>query len=432
MKTEKESGMSGNEKFKVKDISLAKDGRLKISLAEKNMPVLMELRRANRGKRPLKGIRISGCLHVTKETAVLVETLRDLGATVSWSGCNPLSTQDDVAAALAQAGVQVFAWRGQNNDEYYWCIQKCLEIKPNITVDDGADLVFYIHEKMPEYLAGMIGGCEETTTGAMRIKAMARDGKLKYPVTSVADAKTKADFDNIWGTGQSTIDGILRATNTMFAGKTAVVAGYGHVGSGIAERARGLGANVIVTEVDSMAGLKARMNGFRVMKMIDAAKEGDIFITATGCRDVITAPHVREMKDGAILANSGHFDVEVNVSAILKEAGGKKRRVRPDMDEYVVKGKRVFILSEGRLVNLAAAEGHPSEVMDMSFANQLLSILEIVRDKNSGKEAKPQVRLVTPEQDALVARMKLLSMGSSIDKLTKEQEKYLSGYSEGT
>ncbi|MFH0962054.1 MAG: adenosylhomocysteinase [archaeon] len=424
--------MDEGTNYKVKDIGLAKEGRLKIELAEKNMPVLMALRKQNKGKKPLRGIRISGCLHVTKETAVLVETLRDLGAVVSWSGCNPLSTQDDVAAALAAAGIQVFAWRGLSRDEYYWCIEKCLQIKPNITVDDGADLVLYVHDKKQEYLAGIIGGCEETTTGILRLKAMEAAGRLKYPMMSVSEAKTKADFDNIWGTGQSTIDGILRATNTMFAGKTVVVAGYGHVGSGIAERARGMGGNVIVTEVDPLPALKARMNGFRVMKMADAAKEGDLFITATGCCGVVTVEHAKSMKDGAILCNSGHFNVEVDVAAIEK-ASSRKRQIRPNMVEYLLGGKkRVSVLAEGRLVNLAAAEGHPSEVMDMSFANQLLAILWLVRAKNSKKALEPKVYAVPEEQDSLVARMKLAGLGASIDKLSKEQLDYLSGYDEGT
>jgi adenosylhomocysteinase len=416
------------ETYKVKDMALAKQGRLKIEWAEKHMPVLMQLRKQFKAKKPLKGLRISGCLHVTKDTAVLIETLRDLGAKVAWSGCNPLSTQDDVAAALAANGVSVFAWRGLSRDEYYWCIEKCLELKPGITVDDGADLVFYVHEKKPEYLAGIIGGCEETTTGIVRLRAMDKAGALKYPMIAVGDAKTKADFDNIWGTGQSTLDGILRATNLMVAGRTVVIAGYGHVSSGIAERARGMGANVIVTEVDPLPALTAKMSGFRVMKMIDAAKEGDLFITATGCSDVITPEHVKHMKDGVVLCNSGHFNVEVNVAAIEK-AATKKREMRPNNMEYTIYGKRIFVLADGRLVNLAAAEGHPSEVMDMSFANQLLSILSLASEK---KRRAPAVYGVPTEQDQLVAKLKLASMGATIDSLTKAQLKYLSSYGEGT
>jgi adenosylhomocysteinase len=416
------------ERYKVKDISLAKAGRLKIEWAEKHMPVLMQLRRQFKGKRPLKGVRIAGCLHVTKETAVLVETLRDLGATVAWCGCNPLSTQDEVAAALAANGISVYAWRGLSRDEYYWCIEKCIALKPGITVDDGADLVFYLHEKKKEYLAGIIGGCEETTTGIIRLRAMEKAGALKCPMIAVGDAKTKADFDNIWGTGQSTIDGVLRATNLMLAGRTVVVAGYGHVGSGIAERARGMGANVLITEVDPLPALTARMNGFRVMKMSEAAKEGDLFITATGCCDVITTEHVKHMKDGAILCNSGHFNTEVDVSGIEK-AASKKREIRPNNIEYSIYGKKIFVLAEGRLVNLAAAEGHPSEVMDMSFANQLLSILSLASEKG---RKEPKVYGVPAEQDQLIAKLKLNSMGATIDTLTKAQLKYLSSYGEGT
>ncbi len=414
--------------YKVKDIKLAEDGRKKIDWAESRMPVLMELRKQYGKEKPLAGVKIAGCLHVTKETAVLVRTLQAAGAEMAWSGCNPLSTQDDVAAALAKEGISVFAWRGVSTKDYYWCIEQTLKLKPNITIDDGADLVFTLHQKRPELLADVIGGCEETTTGIMRIRAMATDGKLRYPVMAVSDAETKWDFDNYYGTGQSSLDGILRATNILLAGKNFVVAGYGHCGRGVALRAKGAGADVIVTEVDPIRALRARMDGFRVMEMAEAAKVGDIFITATGCNSVIRAEHIRQMKDGAVLANTGHFNLEVDVAALEKLAS-KKREIRPNNVEYTVDGKRIYLLAEGRLVNLSAAEGHPSEVMDLSFANQFLAVLHLV--KNRGK-LKPDVHLISREQDKQVATLKLRSMGITIDTLSSEQRKYLSSYDEGT
>ena len=402
---------------------------MKIEWAESRMPVLMKLRDEHSKKRTLEGVRIAGCLHVTKETAVLVETFKAAGAHVSWSGCNPLSTQDDVAAALDAGGVEVFAWRGLSPEEYYWCIEQTLKTKPQLTLDDGADLIFTVHTKHTEYLSGLEGGTEETTTGIHRIRSMAKDGKLKYPIVAVNDAETKSDFDNVYGTGQSAIDGVIRATNILFSGKNVVIAGYGHCGRGLTSRAKGLGANVIVTEIDPIKALRARMDGFLVMPMNEASKVGDIFITATGCKDVITSEHFEKMKDGAVLANAGHFNVEVSV-ADLEKMAKKRREIRADNMEYTLQnGNRLYALAEGRLVNLAAAEGHPSEVMDMSFANQFLSILMLARE---GKKLKPDVYEISRSQDEEVARLKLQSMGISMDKLTIEQEKYLAGWEEGT
>ncbi len=414
---------------KIKDPSLAAAGRMKIEWAESRMPVLMKLRAEHSKKKTLEGVKIAGCLHVTKETAVLVETFKAAGAKVSWSGCNPLSTQDDVAAALDASGVEVFAWRGLSPDEYYWCIEQTLKMKPQLTLDDGADLIFTVHTKRTEYLKGLEGGTEETTTGIHRIRAMAKDGKLRYPIVAVNDAETKSDFDNVYGTGQSAIDGVIRATNVLFSGKNVVISGYGHCGSGLTSRAKGLGANVIVTEVDPIKALRARMDGFSVMPMSEAAKLGDIFITATGCKNVITKEHFGKMKDGAVLANAGHFNVEVLISDLEKVAK-KKREIRTDNMEYTLQnGNRLYALAEGRLVNLAAAEGHPSEVMDMSFANQFLSILWLAKE---GRKLKPDVYDIPRSQDEEVARLKLHSMGIEIDKLTDDQEKYLTGWEEGT
>lgn len=393
------------------------------------MPVLMSLRAEHSNKKTLAGVRIAGCLHVTKETAVLVETFKAAGAQVSWSGCNPLSTQDDVAAALDSEGVEIFAWRGLSPAEYYWCIEQTLKINPQLTLDDGADLISTIHTKHTEYLIGLEGGTEETTTGIHRIRAMAREGKLRYPIIAVNDAETKSDFDNVYGTGQSAIDGVIRATNVLFSGKNVVISGYGHCGVGLSSRARGLGANVIVTEVDPIKALRARMDGFAVMSMDEASKVGDIFITATGCKDVITESHFEKMKDGAILANAGHFNVEVSADG-LERLAKKKKEMRPDNVEYTLaNGRRLYLLAEGRLVNLAAAEGHPSEVMDMSFANQFLSILRLASE---GKSMKPDVYEISRSQDERVAILKLESMGIKIDALTPDQKRYLSGWEEGT
>ncbi len=414
---------------KVKDLSLAREGELRIEWAEERMPVLMELRRRYQDKKPLKGFKIGGCMHITKETAVLVRTLVAAGATTAWSGCNPLSTQDDVAAALAADGVSVYGWRGLTESEYYWCIQKVIETEPDITLDDGADLVFTLHKTSEEQASRVRGGTEETTTGVHRLRAMAKEGKLRYPIIAVNDAETKWEFDNTYGTGQSTVDGILRATNILLAGERTVVAGYGHCGKGIATRLRGMGADVTVCEVDPIRALKARMDGFGVMRMDEAAKLGKLFVTATGCKDVITGKHMREMRDGAILCNAGHFNVEVSVSE-LESLSVKKRKIGPNLVQYILNdGRKLYLLAEGRLVNLVAAEGHPSSVMDMSFANQFLSMLYLAKN---GTKLKPGVYGVPREQDEEVARIKLESLGIKIDNLTEEQERYIESWQTGT
>jgi len=419
-------------KYKVRDLKLATEGRKKIEWAESRMPVLMALREKYSKTKPLKGYKIAGCLHVTKETAVLIETLKAAGAQVSWSGCNPLSTQDEIAAALAKNGIEIYAWHGQNVKEFYWSIEQTLRIKPNLTLDDGADLIFTVHNKYPELAKNIIGGTEETTTGVHRLRAMAAAKKLLYPVIAVNDAETKWDFDNVYGTGQSSIDGILRATSVLLAGKNFVVAGYGHCGRGVAMRAAGMGANVIVTEVKPTAALKAALDGHRVMPMDEAAKIGDIFITATGVKDVITSKHFKVMKDGAIVCNTGHYDCEINIPQ-LEQLSKSKRTVRPNNEEYILKdGRRIYLLAKGRLVNLAAAEGHPSEVMDMSFANQFMSQLRLVQYQQKGIKLEPQVLEIPEEQDQEIAEIKLKTMGYKIDKLTKEQIKYINDYSAGT
>jgi len=415
--------------YKVADIKLAHKGKLRIDWAESRMPVLMALKKKYEKNKPLKGMRIAGCLHVTKETAVLVKTLKATGAEVAWSGCNPLSTQDDVAAALAAEGITIYAWHGETVKEFYWCIDKTLEMKPTLTLDDGADLIFTIHNRHPELAKYVIGGTEETTTGVHRLRAMAKDKALKYPIIAVNDAETKWDFDNVFGTGQSSIDGILRATSVLLAGKNFVVAGFGHCGRGCAIRARGLGANVIVTEINPIASLKAMLEGFRVMKMDDAAKIGDIFITATGMKDVIIARHFSKMKDGAIVCNTGHYDVEINIKD-LEKLSKSKQEIRANNEKYILKnGKRIYLLAKGRLVNLAAAEGHPSEVMDMSFANQFMAMLYLAKN---GKNLEKKVYTVSKAQDKEIATLKLATMDITIDKLTKEQEKYITDYSSGT
>lgn len=418
--------------YKVRDLKLAEEGRKKIQWAESRMPVLMELRKEYSKTKPLKGYRIAGSLHVTKETAVLIETFVAAGAKVSWSGCNPLSTQDDVAAALAKKGISIFAWYGMNVKEFYWAIEQTLKIEPNLTLDDGADLIFTLHSKHSKLAEKIIGGTEETTTGVKRLRAMAADGTLKYPVIAVNDAETKWDFDNVYGTGQSSIDGILRATGVLLAGKNFVVAGYGHCGSGVAKRAAGMGANVIVTEVKPTAALKAALEGFRVMPMDEAAKIGDVFITATGVKDVIVKRHFEKMKDGAIVCNTGHYDCEINLNDLAKITKSK-RTIRENNEEYTLKnGKRIYVLAKGRLVNLAAAEGHPSEVMDMSFANQFMSQLRLVELHKQGIRLENTVHDIPEEQDQFIARIKLKTLGYKIDKLTKEQIRYISDYSEGT
>jgi adenosylhomocysteinase len=415
--------------YKVKDISLAEQGRMKIEWAESKMPVLMALREKYAETKPLKGQRIAGCLHVTKETAVLVETLRAAGAEVSWSGCNPLSTQDDVAAALAKVGLSIYAWHGMSVEEFYWCIDRTLDFEPTLTLDDGADLIMSIHTKHKNLIKTVIGGTEETTTGVHRLRAMADAGDLKYPIIAVNDAETKWDFDNVYGTGQSSIDGILRATSVLLAGKYFVVGGYGHCGRGCAMRASGMGANVIATEVKPTQALKATLEGFRVMKMDEVASIGDIFITATGMKDIIVKRHFEKMKDGAIVCNTGHYDCEINIED-LESITKSKRTVRPNCEEYTLNnGNRIFLLAQGRLVNLAAAEGHPSEVMDMSFANQFLSQLRMIREADSMEN---MVYDIPEDQDQEIAIVKLNTQGISIDKLSQDQIDYASDYLAGT
>ena len=420
-------------KFKVKDLSLAKAGKLRIEWAESRMPVLMALRAKYAKSKPFKGYRIAGCLHVTKETAVLVKTFVETGAEVSWSGCNPLSTNDAVAASLAKQGTSIFAWHGMDVKEFYWCIEETLKFHPNLTLDDGADLIFTIHNKHPEFAEKyVIGGTEETTTGVHRLRAMAADSALRYPVIAVNDAETKWDFDNVYGTGQSTLDGVLRATSVLLAGKNVVIAGFGHCGKGVALRAKGLGASVIVTEVKPTAALKATLEGYRVMKMDDAAKVGDLFITATGVKDVIVDRHFKSMKDGAIVCNTGHYDCEINLVQLAKLTK-KKREIRMNNEEYTMKdGRRLYVLAQGRLVNLAAAEGHPSEVMDMSFANQFMSQLRLVQLHRKGVRLENAVHDIPPEQDQEIAGVKLSTQGLKIDTLTPEQVKYMDDYSAGT
>ncbi len=415
--------------YRVKDIGLAEEGRMLIEYAEKHMPVLMHLREKYSKDKPLRGMRIAGCLHVTKETAVLIESLQELGAEVAWSGCNPLSTNDRVAAGLAANDVPVFAWHGLSTKEYYWCIDQTLKIEPTLTLDDGADLIFTLHTKHTDLIPTLHGGSEETTTGVIRVRAMAEDGALKYPIMAVNDAETKHMFDNVYGTGQSSFDGVLRASAILIAGKTVVIGGYGYCGRGLATRAKGLGADVIVTEVDPVRALQARMDGFRVMPMIDAAGEGDLFITATGMKDVITRQHMEVMKNGAILANSGHYNVEINEPDLLSLTA-RKVRVRHALDEYHLKdGRILYLIGEGRLVNLVAAEGHPSEVMDLSFAGQLNAMIWL---RKHGRNLKPAVYDFPSELNRETALAKLHTMGIEIDSWTEEQARYARAYAEGT
>ncbi len=415
--------------YKVKDINLAAEGAMKLDWAEAHMPVLAELRKEWEREKPLAGMRIAGCLHVTKETGILIRTLRAAGAELSWSGCNPLSTQDEVAAALAAEGVSIYAWHGMNTEEFYECIDRTLEFKPTLTLDDGADLIFRIHAHHPDLIPGILGGSEETTTGVHRLRAMANDGALKYPLIAVNDSETKWDFDNVYGTGQSSIDGILRATSVLLAGKTFVVAGYGHCGRGCAMRARGMGCRVVVTEIKATAALKARLEGFEVMEMDEAAKIGDVFITATGMRDVVVGRHFESMKDGAIVCNTGHYDVELALTD-LEKLSESSREIRSSCEEVAMPdGRKIYVLAQGRLVNLAAAEGHPSEVMDMSFANQVKAMILLAREGGTMENA---VTVLPPEIDEEIAGIKLRSMGSELDVLTAEQMAYRDAYSEGT
>lgn len=418
------------KKFDIRDAGLADKGRSRILWAEQEMPVLRQIRERFEKEQPLKGIRIAACLHVTTETANLMWTLVQGGADVVLSASNPLSTQDDVAAALAaHFEVPVYAIKGEDNETYYRHIQSALDCEPNITMDDGADLVSQLHKERRELLKNVIGGTEETTTGVIRLRAMAADGALMFPILAVNDAETKHFFDNRYGTGQSTLDGVIRATNILMAGHVVVVGGYGWCSRGIANKARGLGARVIVTEVDPLKALEAVMDGFEVKTMEKAAPEGDLFITATGDIHVIDQRHLEAMHDGAIVCNSGHFNVEINIPALEKMAK-EKRRVRDFVDQYYLPdGRRINLLAEGRLVNLSAAEGHPASVMDMSFANQALGVEYVVKH---GKELKPNVYGIPTAIDKEIARLKLKAMGVDIDVLTPEQAKYLASWEEGT
>ena len=413
----------------VRDLGLAEKGRERIEWADGEMPVLALIRERFEKERPLEGVRVGACLHVTTETANLMLTLKAGGADVALCASNPLSTQDDVAAALCEAGVPTQAIKGEDNETYFRHIGAVLDARPQVTMDDGCDMVSLLHKDRPEQVPEVLGGTEETTTGVIRLRAMAGDGALRYPIVSVNDADTKHLFDNRFGTGQSTMDAIMRATNLLLAGRTVVVAGYGMCGRGVASRARGLGAQVIVTEVDPLPALEAAMEGYQVMPMRDAARVGEVFITVTGDKDVIRREHMEVMKDGAVMANSGHFDVEIDKPALASLAVST-RRIRDFVDEYrLADGRRLHLLGEGRLVNLAAAEGHPAAVMDMSFANQALSVEWLVAHQ---AELGPQVYPVPEDIDHEVARLKLQAMGVSIDVLTPEQAEYLRSWEQGT
>jgi adenosylhomocysteinase len=416
--------------YDVKDLGLAKKGKLRIEWAGRFMPVLGHIKKRYNKEKPLKGVRISACLHVTSETANLMEVLKLGGAEVRLTASNPLSTQDDVAASLVKnSGIPVFAIKGEDNKTYYKHINQSLDNFPHITMDDGADLVCAIHSKRKELLTEILGGTEETTTGVIRLKSMAKAKVLHYPIIAVNDAKTKHLFDNRYGTGQSTLDGILRATNILIAGLNFVVAGYGWCGRGVAMRANGSGAKVIVCEVDPLRALEAVMDGFQVMSLKEAAKFGDVFVTVTGDKNVITGEHFSNMKDGAIVANSGHFNVEIDIPA-LKNLSKKRREIRDFVMEYTLKtGRKIFLLGEGRLINLVAAEGHPAVVMDMSFANQALSVQYLCKRSEKLEETVYPVPTAIDEE---IARMKLKSMGIVIDRLTAEQKTYLAAWQEGT
>jgi adenosylhomocysteinase len=416
--------------YDIKDIGLADKGRLRIEWAEQNMPVLRLIRKRFKKQRPLAGVRVAACLHATTETAMLMETLKAGGADVVLCASNPLSTQDDVAASLvAHSGIPVFAIKGEDNKTYYKHLQSALAHRPNVSMDDGADLVSQLHGDWSHLAKDVIGGTEETTTGVIRLRSMAKDGVLKFPVISVNDAKTKHFFDNRYGTGQSTIDGILRATNRLLAGSVFVVGGYGWCGRGLAMRAHGLGANVIVTEIDPLKAIEAVMDGYRVMPMNEAAAIGDFFCTVTGNIKVIGKEHFQVMKDGAIISNSGHFNVEIDIQS-LERLAKRQRVIRDFVEEYTMSdGRRINLLGEGRLINLASAEGHPSSVMDMSFANQALSAEYVVKN---AKKLKKDVYPVPAEIDSEIARLKLNGMGINIDTLSKEQQKYLASWEMGT
>jgi adenosylhomocysteinase len=414
----------------VKDLGLAEAGKLKIEWAEQSMPVLRQVRERFSRETPLKGIRLGACLHVTTETAVLMLTLKAGGAQVALCASNPLSTQDDTAAALVKDyEIPVFAQKGEDNERYYRHLASVLATRPQVTMDDGADLITQLHRDRRDLITDVIGGTEETTTGVIRLRAMEKDGVLAFPVIAVNDADTKHLFDNRYGTGQSTIDGVLRATNVLLAGRTLVVAGYGMCGRGVAARAKGLGAHVVVTEIQPIPALEAAMDGFQVMPMADAAVVGDVFITVTGNTSVIRSEHFERMKDGAILANSGHFNVEIDLEALGKAARAR-RQVRPFVEEFTLaSGRRIYVLGEGRLINLAAAEGHPASVMDMSFANQALSAEFMVEQ---GRTLERKVYRVPRDIDREIARLKLAAMGVRIDELTPEQTAYLASWEQGT
>ncbi|MFC1910121.1 adenosylhomocysteinase [Chloroflexota bacterium] len=415
--------------YDVKDISLAESGRKRIEWAGREMPVIKLIRERFAKEKPFTGVRIAACLHITTETANLALALRDGGAQTVLCASNPLSTQDEAAAALVEYGIPTHAIKGENQDTYYKHINSALDVRPHLTVDDGADLVAVLHSKRTDLLSGVIGGTEETTTGVIRLRSLEKSGRLKYPIIAVNDAQTKHFFDNRYGTGQSTIDGITRATNILWAGKKVVICGYGWCGRGIAMRARGMAAQVILVEVEPLRALEAVMDGYRVMPLMEAAGIGDIFITVTGDKNVIDEKHLKAMKDGAILANSGHFNAEINIPA-LTALSKSSREVRPFVAEYTMKdGRCLFLLGDGRLINLAAAEGHPASVMDMSFANQALSLEYMVKHKG---KIDIKVFAVPQEIDHEIARLKLKSMGIEIDKLTEEQKRYLTSWEEGT
>jgi len=421
--------MTSTKNYDIKDPSLAEAGRLRIEWASREMPVIKLIRDRFTREKPLNGIRISACLHITTETANLALALKEGGADTILCASNPLSTQDDAAAALVEYGIPVNAIKGENEETYYKHINTALDHKPQLTVDDGADLVTTLHTKRSELIKNVIGGTEETTTGVIRLRSLEKAGKLKYPLIAVNDAQTKYLFDNRYGTGQSTIDGITRATNILWAGKKVVICGYGWCGRGIALRAKGLGSQVIVTEVEPLRALEAVMDGYQVTPLMEAARVGDIFITVAGDKNVIDKAHLQVMKDGAILANSGHFNVEINIPA-LQNLTHHQRRIRPFVDEYTLKdGRHLYLLGEGRLINLAAAEGHPASVMDMSFANQALCLEYMVKNR---ERLKPKIYPVPEEIDKEVARLKLHSMGIDIDSLTPEQKEYLTSWEQGT
>ncbi len=420
--------MDKSSTYEVKDIKLAEQGKKNLEFAERHMSALLELKSRYVKEQPFRGLTIGLALHVTKETGVLVRTFVAGGAKVAITGCNPLSTQDDVAAALASEGIHCWAYKGETKEDYYRYLTYVLHAKPDITIDDGCDLISEIHKNHKDLIPKLIGGCEETTTGVIRLHAMVKDNALKYPIIAVNDNKTKHLLDNFIGTGQSTLDGILRATNILLAGKNFVVLGYGSCGKGVSSKARGLGANVIVTEVDPFRALQAAYDGFRVMPMNEAAKIGDIFVSVTGNKHVISGDHMTMMKDGAILANSGHFDAEIDLASLEKMAP-HKRQLRPFMEEYNLHGKKIYVLSQGRLVNLGAAEGHPSEVMATSFCGQALACEYLVKHKG---KLHNDVIILPKEIDDEIAKLQLKAMGLSFDVLTAEQKKYLESWEEGT